>query len=174
MKTSKKILLVSGIALLTSFTISLVLLREQAYRGLAQNEARDGYQTLFKKDIQKLKVGENWNVQIVQGAGYRVQLSENHIALKDFLKWNGSTLFLKPIPPALQNHDSPLRIMGDSFQQIEVAKGARVYMKNFKSDSLAVVLQDSSSFTGENTYFTHSHIKTNGNANLIFLEDKEE
>ncbi len=172
MKTSKKILLVLSLLLLASFTASLFVLRETGYRGSAENERKGGYETLSQKEIRVLEVGENWNVHIIQGLGFRVQLHQDEGKLAGQIHWKDNNLILEDLPEQAINTDFPIRIMAGSLQKIKVHTSARVHMSEFESDSLLLVLEDSSEFRAEKVRITHSKIETKGYTNLIFRNDE--
>jgi hypothetical protein len=153
MKTSKKIIITVAIILTAIWVITLLVVRKDIQTILAARNLVE-YRPVPVEKFSRLVFSDNWTVTVRQGKDCGVELGagkDGH-PVPDIKNING-TLHLTCTAHAYA------RITAPSLQVIQAAGHTSIDMKNFWSDSLIVVLGDSSSFTGRQNDFKYISFK---------------
>lgn len=161
MKTSKRLLIIVAGFIILLLIVSLFILRRDI-RTLMEKQAFIEYKLIQVKNFMSIDFSSNWIAQIKQGKDCKVELAIGE----------GSDQ-----QPKLENKNEMLILSMDSVHTIENASrmhvrvtapvlhiikaegNTRIMMKNFWSDSLTVMLTDSSTFSGKNNDFTQINFK---------------
>jgi hypothetical protein len=156
MKTSKKILVTIAVILLVLWAVTLFVVRKDMSVILA-SQPSISYMPLAVDKFDGLDLSSNWMINIKQGINYKLEIE---VVEQDSLK------------PKLENIDGTLhlsstksmhaRITAPSLQVIKAAGDTRIQMKTFWSDSLTVILEDSSTFSASNNDFDYIQFKASG------------
>lgn len=149
MKTSKKILLAVAIILVVFWIITLFFVRKDIKTILAGRSLIE-YRAVPVEKFSRLDFSGNWIVQIRQGKDCLVELGvEGDQNVKPQLNNINGTLQL--------SHANAIhaKITAPALQVIKASGDTRIQMKNFWTDSLTVVLGDSSSYAGSNNDFKY-------------------
>ena len=149
MKTSKIILLAVAVLLVVFWSITLFFVRKDIKTILAGRSLIE-YSSVSVEKFSSLDFSGNWIVQIRQGKDCIVELgTEEGQNLKPELKNINGTLYL--------SHRGSIhaKITAPILQEIKAAGHTSIQMKNFWTDSLTVVLGDSSTYAGSNNDFKY-------------------
>ncbi len=165
MKTSKKILItVAGILIVMLVTTLFVLHRD--IKTLMESQALIEYKLVPVDNFVALDFSANWIVLIKQGKECKVELAiEEGSNLQPKLENNNGTLFLNvEASPENENTGSIFaRVTAPVLHVIKAEGNTEILMKNFWSDSINVILEDSSKFSGKNNDFTNINFKASEN-----------
>jgi hypothetical protein len=153
MKTSKKIIITVAIILTAIWIITLLVVRQDIQTILAARKLVE-YQPVPVEKFSRLVFSDNWTVTVRQGKDCSVELGagEGGHLVPDIKNISG-TLNLSCTTQAYA------RITAPSLQVIQAVGHTSIDMKNFWSDSLIVILGDSSSFTGRQNDFKYISFK---------------
>lgn len=153
MKTSKKILLTIAVILVAIWTITLFMARKDMRLIMASRSVLE-YKPVPVDKFNGLDFSSNWIVTIKQGKDCKLELAfEKGYTHKPELNIIHSTLYLR----SAENIHA--RITAPSLQAIKAVGNTQIHMKTFWSDSLTVILQDSSSFSGSKNDFSYISFK---------------
>ena len=156
MKTSKKILVTITFILIGFWIYTLFVVRKDM-RSIMASKPSIAYKTVAIDKFTKLDFSSNWIVRIKQGKDCKVEVEVvKQDGLKPQLEMINGTLYLK------SQAKTHARITLPSIHEIKAAGDTRIQMKNFWSDSLTVILADSSTFAGHQNDFDNIRFKTSG------------
>jgi hypothetical protein len=153
MKTSKKIIITTAIFLITLWIVTLFVVRKDIRTILAARNLVE-YQPVPVEKFSRLVFSDNWTVTVRQGKDCGVELG----ALKGGHPVPGISNVNGTLHLSCTTH-AYARITAPSLQVIQAAGNTSIDMKNFWSDSLIVILGDSSSFTGRQNDFKYISFK---------------
>jgi hypothetical protein len=157
MKTSKKILLAVAVMLLALWSIALFVVRKDMKSMLA-NQHAIAYKPLAVDKFVGLDFSSNWIVSIKQGKDCKVEMEVPcHTSLKPRVENINGTLHFS------STEGIHARITAPSLQLIKAAGDTKIQMKTFWSDSLTVILEDSSSFAGSKNDFDYIQFNASRN-----------
>lgn len=156
MKTSKKILLTVAVFLLALWTVTLFMARRDM-RSMLASQPAIAYKTMAMDKFTGLDFSSNWIVKIKQGKNCRIEVEVvEQDSLKPELENINGTLYLT------STKTIHARITAPSLQVIKAAGDTKIQMKTFWSDSLTVILDDSSSFASMKNDFDYIQFKASG------------
>ena len=167
MKVSKIILVSTAGATIALMLISLLVLRNDIYT----MQKKNGYANRFKKvkveNFKSINVSSNWIINIYQG-DLKVELAiENGDFLKPAIVMQDGQLFFK-----IEGNRVPdstvvahARITVPNLIRIQAESGSKIIMKDFKSDSLNVIL-NGGDFVGSKNKIKFISFKTSDNASV--------
>jgi hypothetical protein len=162
MKTSKKLLILFAGFIIILLMFSLVILRRDIGT-LMEKQAFIEYRATPIDEFKSVEFSSNWTVQIRQGKDCKVELAVKEVrGLIPVLENKDEILFFTTDTQFLAENTANIRArLTAPFLNTIVAKGnTEIVMKNFWSDSLTVVLADSSTFSGKNNDFTNIIFKS--------------
>lgn len=165
MKTSKKILTASTVLLIVFLVTGLLIVRTEL-RSFLKAKTTISYRTLPVEKFDRLEFGTGYTVQIRQDRGMRVEVEDDFDQVPQFE--NETLHFGALLVPDPANH---VRITVPSLKGIRISGNTQLRVMGFDSDSIQVVLEDSSRFIGENNLFLRSTFVTSGNPVLEFRDD---
>ncbi len=174
MKSSKKILLITGCIVLVGVITSLIVMRNFALQFLRKTEAESKYKAVAVANFERLDFSANWNVRIRQGNEYRVELAvEENSLLNPKLESIGGTLYFKvdSIESTKNTGSLYAKVTAPSLQGIKAMRGTKIRLENFQSDSIRLILGDGNAFTGYNNHFSYIFFKTSGDVSLQLTDD---
>ncbi len=174
MKSSKKILFITGGIVLVGVITSLLVMRNVALQFFRKTEAESNYKTVAVADFERLDFSKNWDVRIWQGNEFKVELAidENSIWKPTLENVDGTLYFKVKAVDSIEN-SQPIyaKIIAPSLKGITAKRGTKISLENFQSDSISLVLEDGNSFTGYNNHFKYILFKTSGDVLLKLTDD---
>lgn len=155
MKTSKKILIgVAGVFIALLITTLFMLRRD--IKLLIETQSVIEYKTKPVEKFSSLDFSPHWIVSIKQGKNCKVELDEEESkGLITKINTIDSTLYLSVEADSLDEKTGNIhvRITAPSLKLIRAAGDTKIEMKSFWTDSLTVILKDSSTFIGSKNNF---------------------
>lgn len=167
MKTSKKLLLIIAGILIGILISTLILLRKDIKTLLAREILME-YKIVPSDKFVALDFSDNWIVTIKQGSNCKVELAVNeNNNLHPVLENNDGTLYFTTDTTQEGNNSESIhaKITAPLLHVIKASDGTEILMKNFWSDSITIILSDSSKFSGKNNDFTNIIFKASDNEN---------
>lgn len=164
MKASKKLLLIVAGLITILLVISLIVLRRDI-KTLKEKQTFIEYQLVPVESFSSVDFSSNWIVQVKQGKDCKVELAiDKDSGYNPTLDNKNETLYFSVNPvQAIDNTEGLHARVTAPFLHFIKAKGnTEIVMKNYWSDSLTVVLSDSSTFSGKNNDFTKVKFKASG------------
>jgi hypothetical protein len=165
MKTSKKILItISGILIAILITTMLVLRKD--IKTLMETQDLIEYKAVQVEDFVALDFSTSWDVFIKQGKDCKVELAmKDGTNLQPKLENKSGTLFLKVEASPENNKPGYIyaRVTAPILHEVRARGNTDILMRNFWSDSIHVVLQDSSKYSGKNNDFMKIIFKASAN-----------
>lgn len=173
MKSSKRILLVTGGIVMVGVIVSLVVVRDVAIQFIRKTEAESNYKTVPVTDFERVDFSANWNVRIRQGNEYKVELAAGDSSLKPKLtNIDGTLYFDAGSTDSLANTTSLFaKITTPYLKGVKARRGTTISLENFQADSIDLVLEDGNTFTGYNNQFSYVLFKTSGAVSLRLTDD---
>ena len=164
MKTSKYIITISaGIIILIMISTLFVLKRDM--KSLTKTDLVVNYKTIQVNDFNIIHFSPYWDVIIKQGKDYKIELAlNNSTGMETNMENVNGILYLKAVKKQDNQSadDLQIRITAPVLQEIIATGNTNIQLRNFWSDSLTVVLKDSSVFSGSNNDFTKITFKASG------------
>jgi hypothetical protein len=167
MKTSRKILITIAAVLVILWGAILLVVRRDMDTLMANNAVMV-YREVEVEPFDRIEFSSNWNVIIKQGKDCRVELEDEDGTPPEMINKKGS-LFLKT------ERNLNVRVTAPGFREIKASGNTHISMKNFWADSLNLVLEDGSSFSGSKNDFDQVIFKVAGKipANAEYPDKKE-
>jgi hypothetical protein len=172
MKTSTKIILAIAGFVIVYLVISMVVLRNKVLSVAKTSETK--YKTVLVNNFEALDFEGHWSVKIKQGREHKVEVAiDQDSTLLSKLKNIDGTLYFNVEETEEKEKAGSIKvnITTPSLRSIKAKLGTTIHLKNFKSDSIWVVIEDSGAFTGEENQFIFTSFKTSGNVNLQIIDD---
>ena len=161
MKTSKKLLVTIAGLFIILLVISLFVLRRDI-KTLKEKQTLIEYQLVSAKDFSSIDFSSNWIVQVKQGKDCKVELATDESGnYNPKLENKNETLCFSMDPD--QESKIHARITAPLLHIIKAKGNTEIVMKNYWSDSLTVILTDSSTFLGMSNNFTQIQFKASAN-----------
>ncbi len=174
MKSSRKILLITGCVVLIGLIASLIVTRNVALQFLHKTAAESKYKAVAVADFERLDFSANWDVRIRQGSEFKVELAgdENSVG-KHKLENIGGTLYFKMQAIDSMENSQPIyaKIIAPSLKGIKAMRGTKISLEQFQSDSIQLILEDRNAFKGYNNHFSYMFFKTFGDVSLELTDD---
>ncbi len=156
MKTSKKILVTIAFILLALWALTLFVVRKDM-RSMMASQPSIAYLPQAVDKFDRLDLSSNWTINIKQGKDCKLEIEVvEQDSLKPKLENINGTLYLA------STKSIHARITAPSLQVIKASGDTKIQMKTFWSDSLTVILEDSSSFAGSKNDFDFIQFKASG------------
>jgi hypothetical protein len=165
MKTSKKILLLTGILVVAAVIVYVSLLRKSVQQLHSANEAKNQHEIVTVDDFEKLSFSSQMYVKINQGKECSLEIVSNkNSKIKPVIDIKDGTLFcIIDSTSGKQNTDSiRIRITMPLLKEIKAAGGTDISISNFMADSLNVVLSHGCVFNGKNNTLKSISFHTSG------------
>ncbi len=164
MKTSKKILI--GIAgfLIIALVVTLLVLRRDM-KTIMANASMLVYKEIPVDSFSHLKISANWKVRIKQGKNHKFELgtTEGNYIHPTLTNENGTLhLIVEETPEKPTTGLVYARITAPILHTIRAEGNSYVEMKTFWSDSILIILEDSSTYVGDNLDFKKIQFKSSG------------
>ena len=175
MKTSQKVLtIVTGIIVALLIT-SMVVVRNDIELIRVKAELESKYKAARVENFERLDFSANWIVNIRQGNEYKVELAVGEGMLKPVLKNIDGTLYFKveTVDSIISSGNMLAKITTPSLKGIKAAQGTKIHLKDFQSDSICIILDNSGDFKSTNNHFRFLDFKTSGNVSLQLTDDEE-
>lgn len=173
MKANDKILLaVAGLVVALLVTVMVIIRNDVQLLFVKSVESK--YKTVSVDKFERLDFSANWIVKVRQGDEYKVELlGEGDATLKPRLENIGGTMyFTMDTTNSNENSGSiSVRVTAPSLKEITASRGTKIHLADFQSDSLTLILEDGSGFTGYNNQFNYVNFKTTGDVSLQLTED---
>jgi hypothetical protein len=174
MKSSRKILLITGCVVLMGLVTSLVVTRNVALRFLHKTAAESKYKAVAVADFERLDFSANWNVRIWQGSEFKVELAvdENSVSKPNLENINGTLYFKMQAIDSIKN-SQPIyaKIIAPSLKGIKAMRGTKISLESFTSDSIQLILEDHNDFKSYNNHFSYMFFKTIGDVSIELTDD---
>jgi hypothetical protein len=155
MKTSRKILIVLAAFLIVLWTALLFMVRGDIDSLLSQRNVII-YTDVPVEKFRSIELSSNWVVSIRSGRKCKIEI-EDRAGVHPDLKYSNGTVRLE------SQQTVHAKITAPSLDVISAEGNTRIEMKNFWSDSLTVVLADSSTYTGSKNDFDYVSFKVGKN-----------
>ena len=165
MKASKKLLLIVAGFITILLVISLVVLRRDI-KTLKENQTFIEYQLVPVESFSSIDFSSNWIVQVKQGKDCKVELAMEETGnLKPKIENRDKILFfsLDPAQAIDKTEGLHARVTAPLLYFIKAKGNTEIIMKSYWSDSLTVILTDSSTFLGRNNEITQINFKASAN-----------
>ncbi len=174
MKSSRKILLITGCVVLVGLVTSLIVTRNVALQFLRKTAAESKYKAVAVADFERLDFSSNWDVRIWQGNEFKVELAvdENSVWKPNLENRNGTLYFNVQAVDSVKN-SQPIyaKIIAPSLKGIKAMRGTKISLESFQSDSIQLILEDANDFKGYNNHFNYMLFKTFGDVSLELTDD---
>lgn len=165
MKTSKKILI--GIAgFLIIALVGTLLVLKQDMKTIMANASVLVYKEIPVETFDHLNISANWNVRIKQGKNHKFEMgtTEGDSIQHSLTNENGTLhLIVEGTPENPTTGMVHARITAPNLHTIRAEGNAHVEMKTFWSDSILVILEDSSTYVGNNLDYKQIRFASSGN-----------
>jgi hypothetical protein len=174
MKSSRKILLITGCVVLMGLVISLVVTRNVALQFLHKIAAESKYKAVAVTDFERLDFSSNWDVRIRQGSEFKVELAvdENSVWRPNLENINGTLYFKMQAIDSVENSQLIYaKIVAPSLKGIKAMRGTKISLEQFQSDSIQLILEDRNAFKGYNNHFSYMFFKTFGDVSIELTDD---
>lgn len=161
MKTSKKLLLILG-GLIIVFLITTLFALRKDIKTLMESLDLIEYKAVTADKFVSLDFSSNWEVTIRQGKDCKIELAlKENSNLQPILENKSGTLFLSTLAIHENKNTGTIyaRVTAPILNEVKAVGNTEILMKNFWSDSITVILKDSSSFSGKNNDFTNIFFK---------------
>ena len=165
MKTSKIVLVIVAGLIIILLIVSLIVLRKNIGT-LIEKHTFIEYKIVPIEAFASIEFSSNWAVQIKQGKDCKVELAvEEGSSLSPLLENKDEILyFIADTQRIISNTTSiQARVTSPFLYSIKAEGNTEILMKNFWSDSLTVILSDSSIYSGKNNDFTNIKFKASVN-----------
>jgi hypothetical protein len=174
MQPSKKLLLTIAALLLILLITALSVLRKDMQVLLAEAGLINKYKTLQVGNFEALDFPANWNVRIRPGREYKVELpADDYSELESGVEKSNDTLYFRYAGASDSSRSIDVRITSPSLRSIKAAPGTRIYLQNFRTDSLWVSLGDSGSFISKNNHIVDLNLITSGKTSLKIIDSMD-
>lgn len=174
MKSSRKILLITGCVVLLGLVTSLIVTRNVALQFLRKTAVESKYKAIAVADFERLDFSSNWDVRIWQGNEFKVELAtdENSVRKPKVENIAGTLYFKMQAVDSVEN-SIPIyaKIIAPSLKGITAKRGTKISLEHFQSDSIQLVLEDGNAFKSYNNHFSYMFFKTFGNVSLELTDD---
>jgi hypothetical protein len=174
MKSSRKILLITGCVVLLLLIVSLGGMRNVALQFLRKSAAESNYKCVPVADFERLDFSPNWDVRIWQGTEFKVEVaSDENSSVKPKLENVGGTLYFKVEGIDSIKNSRPIyaKVIAPSLKGIRAMRGTKISLESFTADSIQVILEDGNAFKGYNNHFNYLLFKTTGDVSLQLTDD---
>ena len=174
MKSSRKILLITGCVVLIGLVASLIVTRNVALQFLHKTAAESKYKPIPVTDFERLDFSSNWDVRIWQGNEFKVELAiDENSPWKPNLENIDGTLYFKQQAVGSVENSQPIyaKIIAPSLKGIKAIRGTKISLEHFQSDSIQLILEDGNAFKGYNNHFSYMLFKTFGDVSLELTDD---
>ena len=161
MKTSKKILIILAGFIIILLIVSLIVLRKDIGT-LMEKQTFIEYKTIPVEEFASVEFSSNWTVQVKQGKDCKVELAiEEGNDLMPALESKDEILYFSVDTQRIIENTANIhaRVTAPVLNTIKAEGNTEIVMKNYWSDSLTVILSDSSTFSGKNNDFTSIKFK---------------
>lgn len=150
MKTSKKILIGVGGVIIALLITTLFMLRRDI-KILVDNQSIIEYKTEPVEKFNAIDFSPHWIVSIKQGKNCKVEL-DNKVSngIITTISTIEGTLYVSAETDSLdeKTENIRIRITAPTLKVIQAAGDTKIEMKSFFTDSVMVILKDSSTFIG--------------------------
>ncbi len=174
MKSSRKILLITGCVVLIGLVASLIVTRNVALQFLRKSAVESKYKAIPVADFERLDFSSNWDVRIWQGNEFKVELAtiENSV-WKPSLENIAGTLYFKVQAVDSVENSKPIyaKIIAPSLKGITAKRGTKISLEHFQSDSIRLTLEDANALKGYNNHFSYMFFKTFGEVSVELTDD---
>jgi hypothetical protein len=174
MKSSNRILLITGCIVVLGLITSLLVTRHVALQFLHKVAAESKFKALRVAEFERLDFSANWNVRIRQGSEFKVEVAidDNSTAKPNLENVEGTLYFKAQAIDSIENlQPMYAKIIAPSLKGIKARRGTKISLESFTSDSIQLVLEDANAFTGYNNHFNYILFKTPGNVSLKLTDD---
>ncbi len=174
MKSSRKILLLTGCVVLMGLVTSLIVTRKVALQFLRKTATESKYKVVPVADFERLDFSANWDVRIWQGSEFKVELAiDKNSAWKPKLENINGTLYFKAQAVDSTENSQPIyaKIIAPTLKGIKAMRGTKISLEHFQSDSIQLILEDGNAFKGYNNHFSYMFFKTLGGVSLELTDD---
>ncbi|WP_421894818.1 GIN domain-containing protein [Marinoscillum sp.] len=169
MKASKKILLtVAGIFSIL-LIISLIAFRKQTMMVVAEIQAKSPYRTVETGYFDALEFTGNWMVRVAWGVEPQVRLDVEDSAFRASVLENveGTLRFsVNAISDTLFQDTIRVKITVPKLRKISASGVVLIDYSDFDSDSLEVVLEGRSTFSGTENVFDYTSFEVSGDSQI--------
>ena len=129
--------------------ITTLLMFRRDIKSLVKNQTVIEYKAEPVEKFTSLDLSSHWTANIMKGKECKVELSETECAgLNPELNIIDGTLFLSLENDSVNSGNIHIRITAPALNIIKAEGNTKIEMKSFWTDSLTVILKDSSTFTG--------------------------
>ena len=172
MKSSRKILLITGCVVLIGLVTSLIVTRNVVLHFLHKTAAESKYKAISVADFERLDFSGNWDVRIWQGNEFKVELAIDEKSVwKPSLENINGTLYFKAIDSTENSRPIYAKIIAPSLKGIKAMRGTKISLERFQSDSIQLILEDGNAFKGYNNHFSYMLFKAFGDVSLELTDD---
>ena len=134
MKSSRKILLITGCVVLIGLVASLIVTRNVALQFLHKTAAESKYKPIPVTDFERLDFSSNWDVRIWQGNEFKVELAiDENSPWKPNLENIDGTLYFKQQAVGSVENSQPIyaKIIAPSLKGIKAIRGTKISLDFF-------------------------------------------
>ncbi len=173
MKTSKKLLIVVAGLVIALLVTSLIAWRIDLEKMMAKYNAENQYELLEITDFKNLDFSGNWLVRIQKGREFKieVEVQKTGVPKPDIENIQGTLYFKFDDQAGLSDSDQKkVRIMMPELKTLKAADRTTIELNGFQTDSLKVILENESSFTGINNQIRATTFNTSGNTKLHLID----
>ena len=172
MKKSKKLLILTGVAICFIFAVSVFFLKQEAKDVVAAYAAETTYERVEAGEFHEVVLGAGFDVLLVGWAEFAVSLETDHPARPTMTNKNG-VLYFSVSDTAALNEPVGLNIRVTDIQRIKSVKSTTVHLEDLEVDSLSVLLEDSQSLRIVDCKIEHLQLETAEGLTITSIQNKE-
>lgn len=167
MKTSKKILLIVAGIFGGLLIVSLISFRKETMAVVSDIQARSPFAPVAVEGFDQVDFSGKWNAKIRFGLEQRVLLQTGHAeGLNLVLENVDGTLYLKTANNGESLDTIHVKITVPRLRTIRASGGTMINYADFDSDTLRVVLEGGSTFSGYENVFDYTSFEVSGDSQI--------
>ncbi|MFY0690198.1 MAG: DUF2807 domain-containing protein [Cyclobacteriaceae bacterium] len=172
MRTSRKILAITGGLLLIYFVAAMIVIRHDMRLLIAQEGKEQTYFEVAIEPFEKVMFSSNWNAVVKYGLKHKVEIQRDPNSDWTPSVFNENEKLTCWIDSSYINQVKlKARITTPYLDLIQVEGNSEIEFSNFNGDSLWIVMRDSSSVTGKENKFVFLSQVASGRAQLNLIDD---
>ena len=173
MKTSNKILLISGSSLIGIVIVFLLIFRITLGNSITTERPKDSHKPTVSRefplaDFTAIEVNGHWDVELTRGEIIQVKVKAPEDVMEHLsVEKQAGTLILKADKKWRHSHGKVTALISmPSLSNLRLSGLVGLELNGFTSESLTVYTAGSTSITGKGNFINNLHLKGKGLSNL--------
>lgn len=174
MKSSHKLLLGSMVFLLGLFIVGLFLLRSSVTSLLQEASLHSAYETIDVEPFHSLVIADKGQVRIKKARHFKLSVAQENgkLVKPGITNLNGMLKLASHSGTDSSKSAMPYRVKVQMpvLKSLKAGGDSQIFLEGFDNDSVEIVLNDGTSFTGKNNKFKNASFVTDGQVKLRFID----